>query len=374
MEFPTLYKHATTKGDKWQVWNIWVEEKSSNLCVIKRRYGQEHGKITETTKEVTSGKNKGKSNETTVFQQSCMDARSLFNKQIDTNKYTESKTNESVAPTPMLAHSFEKQARKIVYPCLVQPKLDGVRMISQVDDRHVRCYSRTGKLFDNFPLQNIVQELSVLSKDFYWDGELFSTELMFEDIVGACRSSVTHDPEKYERLEYHVYDLIPISNPDITYQERYRILEKLFSAHKKTFRYVRLVSCDQVQDKESVYDMHDRYVSDGYEGVMIRNLDGKYQSSRSYNLQKYKHFVDHEYTIVDVKEAVGTDSGTAIIQCENCDQNVFWVRPRGSREYRARLLKDQQKIIGKQLTVRYQNLTEKGIPRFPVGIAVRDYE
>ena len=129
-----------------------------------------------------------------------------------------------------------------------------------------------------------------------------------------------------------------------------------------------------MQDKESVYDMHDRYVSDGYEGVMIRNLDGKYKSSRSYNLQKYKHFVDHEYTIVDVKEAVGTDSGTAIIQWENCDQNVFWVRPRGSREYRARLLKDQQKIIGKQLTVRYQNLTEKGIPRFPVGIAVRDYE
>jgi ATP-dependent DNA ligase len=373
MEFPTLYKSVKGSEEKWQIWNIWVEEKSSVLCFIKRRYGLEQGKMIETTKEVTCGKNKGKKNETTVFQQACLDAQSLFNKQKDTNKYTETKTSTSVFPSPMLAHSFEKQFKKITFPCLVQPKLDGVRMISRVDNHDVRCYSRTGKLFDNVPLQNIVQELTFLSQDFYWDGELFSTELLFEDIVGACRTSVIHDPEKYERLEYHVYDMIPVSNPDMTYQERYHILEKLFSTHKN-LQYVRLVSCDQVQDKESVYDMHDKYVSEGYEGVMIRNRNGTYQSTRSYHLQKYKHFVDHEYTITDVKEAVGTDTGTAIIQCETCDHHVFWVRPRGSREYRARLLKDQHKIFGKQLTVRYQNLTDKGIPRFPVGISVRDYE
>jgi hypothetical protein len=30
--------------------------------------------------------------------------------------------------------------------------------------------------------------------------------------------------------------------------------------------------------------------------------------------------------------------------------------------------------VGKKLTVRYQELTDEGLPRFPVGVAFRDYE
>jgi hypothetical protein len=30
--------------------------------------------------------------------------------------------------------------------------------------------------------------------------------------------------------------------------------------------------------------------------------------------------------------------------------------------------------VGKQLTVRYQGLTNGGVPRFPIGVSVRDYE
>ena len=85
-----------------------------------------------------------------------------------------------------------------------------------------------------------------------------------------------------------------------------------------------------------------------------------------------KKFEELEFAIVDVREATGNDKGTAIIQCQADNGELFWVRPKGSREYRASLLESQ--IIDKLLTVRYQNLTEKGIPRFPVGIAIRDYE
>lgn len=382
MDFPTLYKLAGSGNQKWNVWTLWVEEVSPELCYIKRRYGQEHGKMTETMKEITSGKNKGKRNETTVFEQACMDAKSLFQKQKDTHKYSENKsTTETVTvPSPMLAHSFDKQSAKIVFPCLVQPKLDGVRMLCHVSlaNNTVECYSRTGKAFDSVPLQNITRDLMhIVQKhknmtDFFWDGELFSTELMFEDIVGACRTSVTHDSEKYKHLEYHVYDLLPNPNQSMQYTDRYNLLESVLSSKNTSF--VRLVECKSVDNKEDIFDMHDRYISQGYEGVMIRNKKGVYKSSRSYDLQKYKHFVDHEYTIVDVKEAVGSDMGTAIIQCKMENGNSFWVRPKGSREYRTRLLQDQDRLIGKPLTVRYQNLTDKGIPRFPVGITIRDYE
>jgi DNA ligase-1 len=38
------------------------------------------------------------------------------------------------------------------------------------------------------------------------------------------------------------------------------------------------------------------------------------------------------------------------------------------------MLRRAAELIGKRLTVRYQELTDGGVPRFPVGVAVRDYE
>ena len=158
---------------------------------------------------------------------------------------------------------------------------------------------------------------------------------------------------------------------------RYPILLLLYKLLKECVwneNALRLVVCEQVESKDDIYVMHDRYVSERYEGIMIRNKKGVYKSSRSYDLQKYKYFVDHEFEITDVKEAVGSDAGTAIMQCKTNDAVFFWVRPKGSREYRTKLLKASTSLVGKTLTVRYQNLTDKGVPRFPVGVAIRDYE
>ena len=52
----------------------------------------------------------------------------------------------------------------------------------------------------------------------------------------------------------------------------------------------------------------------------------------------------------------------------------FSCRPRGTHESRAELFKHGKEYVGKMLTVRFQELTADGIPRFPVGIAIRDYE
>lgn len=372
MDFPTLYKKT---GSKWMVWYLWVVQETENKCLIKRRYGQENGKMTETVKEITKGKNIGKSNETTVFQQACNDAQSLFNKQKDTNRYTESKTANETVVGPMLAHSFDKHASKIKYPCYVQPKLDGVRMLCRFPN--FECYSRTGKLFDAVPMRGITDALrrvvqantSLKDNVVCFDGELYSPDLMFEDIVAACRTSVAHDKDKYTRLEYHIYDFVP--KDKLNFSERYNLLKSIHFLKEPSLT---LVKSERIESETHVYAMHDHYVSERYEGIMIRNHKGAYKSSRSYDLQKYKYFVDHEFEITNVKEAEGTDAGTAIIQCKTDQRDLFWVRPKGSREFRKQLLLDKDLIVGKQLTVRYQNLTDKGVPRFPVGICVRDYE
>ena len=116
------------------------------------------------------------------------------------------------------------------------------------------------------------------------------------------------------------------------------------------------------------------FVSQGHEGIMIRDSMSTYEiGKRSNYLLKYKAFQTEEYPIVDVKEGTGREKGTAIWICKTGEQH-FSVKPEGTLEKRREYLTEKEKYIGKQLTVRFQNLTAIGVPRFPVGVVVRDYE
>ena len=60
--------------------------------------------------------------------------------------------------------------------------------------------------------------------------------------------------------------------------------------------------------------------------------------------------------------------------CQLDNGKEFHVRPRGSRDLRREWFKDLKNIVGKELTVRFQELSEDGVPIFPVGVVIRDYE
>jgi DNA ligase-1 len=111
------------------------------------------------------------------------------------------------------------------------------------------------------------------------------------------------------------------------------------------------------------------------EGIIIRNVDGKYIfDHRSKDLQKYKTFEDKEFTIVGGYGGEGLEEGCVVFVYDLGNGKTFNVRPRGSRDLRRDWMKDLKNILGKELTVRYQELSEDKVPIFPVGIAIRDYE
>lgn len=367
MDFPLLYSY---KNNQFRVWSIRV----SDECEIIRTYGVEHGNQTVSVKKITAGKNLGKKNETTPFEQACAEATSMFEKQKTTAGYRETRSKEPMVPTPMLAHAFDKSAHRVVYPAFVQPKLDGVRMITCFDPSRgdVVFMSRTGKPLD--ALKPVfgpdLARLLVTRPGLWLDGEVYSRDLTFEEIVSAVRNEQNPDPNTLHKLEYHVYDVIT-DRPESPFHERHMAVQEVL---KNTPNWIQSVPTYSVSSADEVLRHHDEFVQQGYEGVMIRNRDGPYVYKRSYDLQKFKNFRDDEFVITDVKEATGNDAGTAIIQCKTEDGQCFWVRPRGTREYRAELLRRKKYVLYKQLTVRYQNLTDKNIPRFPVGITIRDYE
>ena len=119
--------------------------------------------------------------------------------------------------------------------------------------------------------------------------------------------------------------------------------------------------------------MHDKFVQDGYEGIMIRDMGGVYESNkRSKYLQKYKVFMEEEFEITGFHEGTGDEKGAIVWDCKTKDHKIFAVRPRGTFEFRKKLFLEGSTYIGKMLTVIFQEYSSDSIPRFPVGKAIRD--
>ena len=94
-------------------------------------------------------------------------------------------------------------------------------------------------------------------------------------------------------------------------------------------------------------------------------------------LQKFKLFLDKEFQIVGGYTGKGTTfEGMVTFECRADNGEIFGVVPKGSHEYKAKLWGKLDKIVANKtmLTVRYQELSDGGIPIFPVGVSLRDYE
>ena len=254
---------------------------------------------------------------------------------------------------PMLANKWEDRKKYISEPFYVQPKLDGVRLLVSKDGG----ISRTGK---------IVPGTEILGKGLkegqYVDGEAFDPNLNFEELTSTFKT----DPLK---LKFHVFDYFDLNKLDMTFEERWAKVKSLKNSH---YEYVKTTL---VMLRKDVLSIHKQHVEEGHEGTMIRDMQSVYEvGQRSNYLLKYKDFQTEEYEIVGAKTGHGRDANAVVWVCKTKDSQQFTARPEGTIVQREEDYKNREKFMGKMLTVRFQNLTALGVPRFPVGVVVRDYE
>lgn len=367
-ETQTVYKKTST--GKIQQWRAWVETTATGF-LLKVESGQTDGKLTETAGQVIDeGKQKRTAQEQAIFE-----ANSKLKKKRDEAYFdTIEAAKTQVKLLPMLAHSFTKRKHNINYPAIVQRKFDGVRCLARLNsDGTVTLMSRKGKEFPH--LNHIKADVAASNSDqaLVLDGELYSDTLTFQELVGLVKR-VTLKPGNDEQMlevSLRVYDCVHMMNGSADFTERYQIITNLTDGAE----YLSLVENVRVSTESEIHAAQARFVEEGYEGAMVRNLTGAYAiGKRSANLQKVKTFLDGEYLIVGFTEGTGNETGCVIWECHTPAGQPFGVRPRGTQEDRKVLFQNGSDYVGRQLTVRYQELTDYGVPRFPVGIAIRDYE
>jgi DNA ligase-1 len=168
--------------------------------------------------------------------------------------------------------------------------------------------------------------------------------------------------ESKKNIDYHIYDLPSV---DDTFRVRYSTLCSL-----RLPKECIVVKTHIVKSEDILMERYGEYVEAGYEGQMLR-LDSKYENKRSKSLLKHKSFVDEEYIIKDICEGEGNRTGTAgYMVFETADGKPFKSNVKGTWEETAEMLKSKKKLIGKQATIKYFNLTPDGIPRFPFVINI----
>jgi ATP-dependent DNA ligase len=339
--------HIVTEGGRWYTqtsyWQGTADGKTS--------------KVQFSDPYEATPKNVGRANETSAKDQARDEFRSMVQKQQDKG-YTEPGKVSAVRPLPMLAQTFSKRKKSLVYPVLVQPKLDGNRMLQQDEE----CWSRGGKDM----VLPAVQHLLFDTEGQVVDGELILPgNVPLEETAQALKS---YKPGISEKLTYIVYDIML----DSPYSERLAVLKALVKKHAP--KNVKVIPTYTAKNEAEVLKFHKQFVAEGYEGIIVRDDSAGYDvGHRSTQLQKHKDFVDSEFEIVGVLEGDGREKGLAIFECITKEGNTFKARPEGSTEVRAEMWKMRKSLIGKYLTVRYQTITKKErVPQFPVGVTVRE--
>lgn len=375
MNLNTLYGRST--NGKIKQWKISVTNSAEGECYINTEHGYEDGKKQVDRRIISEGKNIGRANETTVYEQACLEAKSAHSRKKD-DGYSEDKDKIPSASDgmflPMLAHRYDKHSSKISFPCWVQPKLDGVRMVAKKEDGNILMWSRKGKEI-NIPDKIASQLKDMLDEGQSVDGELYVHDWTFQRIISAVKKK----RDDTDLLEYHIYDS---PHPSLSFEDRmpeFGSSSPIFPSHCKNWvnagSNIMFVKTYLAESQHEFDAYEQEFIKHGYEGMMARNKESLYKyKHRSYDLQKVKRFVDEEFEIIGGKDGSGREAGLAIFRCKTKSGLEFDVRPMGTHEQRSLMFENLNSFIGKELTVRYQELTDDGRPRFPVGVSVRDYE
>ena len=374
---PIIYSYDS-KG-RIKQWQIGAQELEDGTAELITKAGLKDGKLKATKKAISVGKNLGKKNETTPYQQAVSEATSKFKKKMDAG-YVEDIADYVSHNFPMKAHTyFDPDGKKsmnhhIKWPAHATPKLNGLCGIGEPE----HLWSKT-RVIDYLQVcKHFPFHLSLLAKETPLHGEVYKHGWTLEEINRCAKK---YRPGRTEQLEFHVYDIV---DPTRTCLERDERLDRLFEGLSDEFP-IKRVPYKVVNNHDEFKEYHDECVANGYEGACIRNLDAYYEvDTRSLNLQKYKDgWQDAEFRIIGGKvEEVWTGKNLdikhecVVYNCVRKDREdvIFECRPKGSVEARAQMYKNLPNDIGKDLKVRFFSYMESGAPEFPIGLGIRDPE
>ena len=274
----------------------------------------------------------------------------------------------AIEPIPvfecMLAHDGANHEKKIQGVRLLEPKLDGVRCITIVDyeSRTVVQYTRNGKVLENFShiTDRLLACIDDLGRSYVLDGEVVSRS--FQDLMKQVHRK---DDVQAQDARLMLFDIIPLSEfkegVSTLGQRRRSNLLKTFKPAFDKCEYIDVipqieVDLDSYVGEVQFKEYNKEALEQGFEGIMIKVPDAKYECKRSASWLKVKPFIEVSLTVTAVEEGTGKNEGRlGALICEGEDDGKRIMVNVGSGftdEQRMDYWLDKETMVGQVVEVR----------------------
>ena len=288
------------------------------------------------------------------------------------NKVVEKEWPEYAVPifSCQLAHDSANHESKVSGRKLIEVKLDGVRVLTIVyPDGRVDQFSRNGKELVNFPhiKEQFAKVASGLAMPYVFDGEVMSSS--FQDLMKQVHRK--SDVQSKDAILY-LFDIVPLEDFqkgvwNMKQSERTATLQNWYDMEQETLTSVRILEQEEVdlntaEGKQRFKEINQDAIDGGYEGIMIKDPNAKYECKRSHAWLKLKPYIEVSLTVTAIEEGTGKNAGRlGALVCEGVDDNRRILVNVGSGftdDQRIAFWASRDEIVGDVVEVRADAITQ----------------
>lgn len=368
--------------------------------IIQRSYGQVRGKNTLSPAIVVNKKPGSK----TWLEQLTLKFNSEVKKFLDKgyievekhpNEYSEEelnelfgevKTNQYGVIKPMLCKKEQDITNRKIFDniWLASRKINGVRCLMYWDGSEVHTASRGGTNYDYSTVHLTKHPILIeIFKEFptlILDLELYKFGKSLQQCSGAAR--LEKNAYDCDWLEMYVYDCYFTDNPNLVASKRIEFLNNLSNKYNFFFKpeyvwkkgelQIQIIPHEEVCGWDNIQKLHDQYVNEGWEGLVLRDPNKPYKpGSRGNYMIKVKHYLDSTFKVIDYELGLrGSEDMVFICQME--DGRTFKAMPIGDRAVKDEYVKNFDTKYKNHLgDCKYFEFSDEGIPCQPKFLAFR---
>ena len=375
------------------------KDKQNRYFVIHRASGQLRGKLTpQPDKTVLRGKATRN-----LWEQVMLEAKHLVKEKLDKGykeidkdpeEYTLAEleqvlgvivTGQNGVPKPMLAKQADKVTNKSIFnkEWYASRKIDGLRaLIYMGTDGELHTASRGAMNYDAamYEILSHPDLIKVFEENpgLIMDGECYHHGWTLQQLNSIARTQKT--AVDYSVLQFYWYDIVDTNS---TFDERWAFMqdirdqldlkfdpEKVFNDEELRIQFVpQLITSSW----NAMMDLHNEYVSEGWEGLVIRDPDKVYRpNGRTNDMIKIKVYKDDCFKVVGIEGGLrGSEDMVFIMEMK--DGRTFKAKPFGDRAQKEEYWENfEDKYKGHIGECKFFYYSDDGIPLQPAFKAFRD--
>lgn len=291
---------------------------------------------------------------------------------------------------PMLAKQADKVTKTNIFDkkWIASRKIDGLRCIIYLgDDGKLHTSSRGATNYDSAMFEILTHpaliKLFKNNEGLMLDGECYHHGYTLQQINSIARTQKV--AKDLEILQFYWYDIVDLNNPFKTRLAKMKSLaselkeygseiswepDRIFKENELRIQFVPQV---EVSGWDNMMKLHNEYVSEGWEGLVIRDPERPYKpNGRTNDMIKIKVYKDDCFKVIG-KEAGLRGSEDMVFIMQMPDGRTFKAKPFGDREQKQEYwINFEEKYNGHIGECKFFYYSDDGIPLQPAFKAFRD--